>query len=522
MKTLPEQSARAIAVLGTGSDVGKSMMVAALCRLFHRAGVCVAPFKAQNMSLNAFVTVDGGEIGRAQALQAQAAGIPAHVDMNPILLKPESDDVSQVIVQGRVLMKTNAHNYFERTPDLFRYVQDSYERLAQIHEVMVIEGAGSAAEVNLRDRDIVNWRVAEMADASVLLVANIDLGGVFAQVVGTLDLITPAERRRVRGVLINKFRGDRTLFAEGVTFLKERTGVPVLGVLPFLRELELDQEDSLEVNRTCNKFTKRQVNVAVLLVPRMSNFTDFNALAAEPDVTLRYIRTPDDLCGADVVILPGSKNTIGDLKYLRDAGFLKGLHAHIQQRGELIGICGGYQMLGTLISDPHAVEAGGSTEGFGFLNVVTELTTSKTTRQVRAIFLDRGSETDLTITGYYIHMGRTRRTDGLSRFKLAPSSSYNGGGGMKADHEETADEDGTVHPNGLVWGTYIHGLFDGPEFRRYWLNSVRLRKGLPPLDASVSAETTTRLAAQLDRWADHVKQYVDWPSIAKMVGLSLS
>ena len=203
MKTLPEQNARAIAVLGTGSDVGKSMMVAALCRLFHRAGVCVAPFKAQNMSLNAFVTVDGGEIGRAQALQAQAAGIPAHVDMNPILLKPESDDVSQVIVQGRVLMKTNAITISGAvSPDLFRYVQDSYERLAQIHEVMVIEGAGSAAEVNLRDRDIVNWRVAEMADAAVLLVANIDLGGVFAQVVGTLDLITPAERRRVRGILI--------------------------------------------------------------------------------------------------------------------------------------------------------------------------------------------------------------------------------------------------------------------------------------------------------------------------------
>jgi adenosylcobyric acid synthase len=521
MKTQPGQNARAIAVFGTGSDVGKSMMVAGLCRLFHRAGVCVAPFKAQNMSLNAFVTMEGGEIGRAQALQAQAAGIPPHVDMNPILLKPESDDLSQVIVQGRILMKTNAHNYFERTPDLFHYVQDSYERLAQIYEVMVIEGAGSAAEVNLRDRDIVNWRVAEMADASVLLVANIDLGGVFAQVVGTLDLISPAERRRVRGILINKFRGDRTLFAEGVAFLKKRTGVPILGVLPFLRGLELDQEDSLEVDRTCNRFTKERLNVAVLLVPRMSNFTDFNALAAEPDVTLRYIRAPDDLCGADVVILPGSKNTIGDLEYLRGTGFLTGLQAHVEQGGELIGVCGGYQMLGIRISDPHTVEVGGSAEGFGFLNVETELTTSKTTRQVRAIFLDRGSKTDLVVTGYYVHVGKTRRIDGLARFKLAPLS-HGDHGVMKADHDETGDEDGTVHPNGLVWGTYIHGLFDGPEFRRYWLNSVRLRKGFPPLDPCVSVETNTRLATQLDRWADHVKQYVDWPSIAKMVGLSLS
>src|SRR3990172_5236225 len=294
-------------VMGTGSDVGKSAAAPGLCRIFHRAGIDVAPFKAQNMSLNSFVTSDGGEMGRAQVLQAKACGLPPHADMNPILLKPEADNCSQVIVQGKVWGKYDGRNYFARRDELFRFVQESYGRLAQHHDLIVIEGAGSAAEVNLRDKDIVNWPVAKMADARVLLVADIDRGGVFAQVIGTLDLLSSDERRRVIGIVVNKFRGDRSLFTDGVRFLEERARLPVLGVVPFLRELELDQEDSVEIERWRHAhFTRDKVNLAVVLLPHMSNFTDFNRLAAEADVILRYAKTPAELGGADAGIIPGS------------------------------------------------------------------------------------------------------------------------------------------------------------------------------------------------------------------------
>lgn len=508
-KTKPR--AKSLAVLGTGSDVGKSIIVAGLCRLFHRAGVRVAPFKAQNMSLNSFVTIGGGEIGRAQALQAQACGLFPHVDMNPILLKPESDQRSQVIVQGTVLAKTQACEYFERTNELFRSVKESYARLADDYDLVVIEGAGSAAEVNLRDRDIVNWRVADMADAPVLLVANIDPGGVFAQVVGTLDLISPVERARVRGILINKFRGDRSLFVDGVRFLEARTGIPVLGVVPFIRNLELDQEDSISRERQGHvPFSDKHMNIAVTLLPRMSNFTDFNALAAEPDVALRYARSPGELTGADVVIIPGSKNTIEDLEYLRDAGFLPAFQQHIEQAKELVGICGGYQMLGREVCDPHTVESGGSGKGLGWLDVTTELTQHKTTRQIEAIVLDQGAPTDMILSGYYIHMGKTQRMTGWPCFKIVQSRSA-----------EPDIEDGARSRDGLIWGTYIHGVFDSPAFRRSWLNGLRQRKGYLPLPLSVSTAATERLQGQMDRWADHLRQHVQWNSIAGMVGLKI-
>lgn len=300
----------AIAVLGTGSDVGKSLVAAGLCRLLHRAGIRVAPFKAQNMSLNSFVTPEGGEIGRAQALQAEACGLAPHVDMNPILLKPESDAKAQVVVQGRVYSTMHAQAYFTRSRNsgLFQAVQSSYERLAAQYDVIVIEGAGSAAEVNLRDRDLVNWATVELADAQVVLVGDIDRGGVFAQLIGTLDLIAPEERARVCGLVINKFRGDRALFADGVRFLRERTGIPVLGVLPFLRDLTLDQEDSLDVEvRQQVAFAEDRINIAVLLLPHMSNFTDFNMLSQEADVALRYVATPAEAAGADVW---GGRNSI--------------------------------------------------------------------------------------------------------------------------------------------------------------------------------------------------------------------
>lgn len=504
--------AKAIAVLGTGSDVGKSLITAGLCRLLYRTGIRVAPFKAQNMSLNSFVTPEGGEIGRAQALQAEACGISPHVDMNPILLKPESDQRSQVIVQGKVFSTLDAGAYFARTRNaaLFRAVQESYRRLASHYDMIVVEGAGSAAEVNLRDRDLVNWPVVEMADARVVLVADIDRGGVFAQIVGTLDLITREERARVCGIIINKFRGDAALFADGVRFLTERTGVPVLGVVPFLRDLALDQEDSLDVDRRQRvTFAAESVNIAVLLLPHMSNFTDFNALTEESDVRLRYAADPDEAAGADAILIPGTKTTLADLGYLREKGFEPFLQEHVQRGGELVGICGGYQMLGRRITDPDGVEFRGAGKGLGFLNLTTIMMPDKLTEQVHARVLHLGGTIALPVLGYLIHMGRTDRHGHRPCFRLHgkadPTEQCRSGGGGP----DKTSLDGAVSDDGLVWGTYIHGLFDQPAFRRAWLNRLRGRKGLPNLDLACSQLVNDRRKTALDRWADHVERHLD-------------
>ncbi len=513
------RQARSLAVLGTGSDVGKSVFVAGLCRLLHRAGVRVAPFKAQNMSLNSFVTAEGGEMGRAQALQAHACGLLPHVDMNPILLKPESDLCSQIIVQGNLWGKLDARGRFERTGELFHFVRESFERLADVYEIIVIEGAGSAAEMNLRDRDLVNWRVVELADAPVVLVADIDRGGVFAQVIGTVDLLSSEERRRLMGVLVNKFRGDASLFADGVAFLESHTRVPVLGVLLFLRDLELDQEDSLEVERYRHTpFTSQTVNVAVTLLPRMSNFTDFNALAAEFDVALRYVASPLDIVGADVVILPGSKNTLTNLEYLRRISFPEALEEHVGRGGELVGICGGYQMLGREVADPNGVEAGGRTQGLGFLDVVTELLSQKTTVQVEALPLHCEAVSDSTVCGYEIHMGLTHRGTALPCFRILRRVGQEGLEG-NSSWVERESEDGAIRGDQLVWGTYIHGVFDRPGFRRLWLNRLRQRKSLPLLDTAVSEAVTTRLLSALDRWADHLQKHVNLSRVFAAIGL---
>ena len=508
--------ARGMAVLGTASDVGKSLVVAGLCRLLHRAGVRVAPFKAQNMSLNSYVTADGGEMGRAQVLQAKACGLTPHVDMNPILLKPESDRVAQIIVQGKVLKKCEARDYLvKETGVLFPIVRDSYRRLARAYDVLIIEGAGSAAEVNLRNYDLVNWPVVALAEASVILVADIDRGGVFAQVIGTLDLLLPAERRRVVGVIINKFRGDSELFREGVAFIETKTRVPVLGVLPFLRDLRLDQEDSLDLERHRRaSFTAHQANVAVILLPRMSNFTDFNALAAEEDVAVRYVESPADLTGADVVIVPGTKNTIADLEYLRRAGFAEAILTHAGRGGEIVGICGGYQMLGRQVCDPDGVERGGTAHGLGLLDGVTVLGSDKLTSQVEARPLFPGIEAGNLVVGYHIHVGRTNRGADLPCFATI-SRTGDGNGGF--DPEERMD--GARRANGLVWGTYIHGVFDRPGFRRWWLNRIRQRKDLPPVDRTVSLVVTNRLEQELDRWADHVAAHVNLAPILAASGV---
>jgi adenosylcobyric acid synthase len=503
--TISCRPTKSLAILGTGSDVGKSLIVAGFCRLLARNGLRVAPFKAQNMALNSFVTLDGGEIGRAQALQAQACGIEPTVDMNPILLKPESDLSSQIIVRGRVYEKLDASKYFERKETLFNIVRECYARIARAYECVVIEGAGSAAEINLRERDIVNWPVVELADASVVLVADIDRGGVFAQIIGTLDLLASHERRRVRGVIVNKFRGDHRLFEDGTRLLVSHTGIPVLGVVPFLRGLRLDQEDSLDIDRARSiQFRPDLTNVAVVLLPRMSNFTDFNVLAAEKDVALRFADSPEELRGADVVILPGSKNTLEDLDYLVTAGFPAAVESHVHKGGELVGICGGYQMLGREIADPKGLERGGTSRGLGFLDVRTVLDAPKICRQVHARSLLQGMEQQPVTRGYEIHMGRTSRGAVNPCFRIEASELSTG---------IVRGDEGAASENGRVWGTSIHGLFDQAAFRRGWLNRARAQKGLQPISLLESEVVTTQLGAELDRWADHIEQYVNMDAI---------
>ena len=510
--------ARSLAVLGTGSDVGKSLITAGLCRLLYRSGVKVAPFKAQNMSLNSFVTPEGGEMGRAQVLQAEACGVAPHVIMNPILLKPEAESQSQVIVQGKVWETQEAQEYFTKKAVLWETVKASYEKLAKTYEVIVIEGAGSAAEMNLRDRDIVNWPVAEMADAAVILVADIDRGGVFAQVIGTMDLLAREERERVIGVVINKFRGDLTLFDDGVKIIEERIGVPVLGVLPYLKNVELDQEDSVAIERyRMTPFEPETVNVAVVLLPHMSNFTDFNQLAAESDVALRYVASPQELHGADVVILPGSKTTIADLVYLRKTGFDDALAKQEQQGGEIIGICGGFQMLGKELSDPQHVETGGASKGLGLLEMETTMVPHKQTVQVRARTDRKSWDYESVVQGYEIHMGVTTRANAVSPcFQILSDDE------IASLEQSVKRDDGGRRADGLVWGTYIHGVFDEPTFRRQWLNRIRERKKLAPLDVGVSETVSDRLAHALDRWADHFENHVDISPILSALNVKRS
>ncbi len=507
---------RAIAILGTGSDVGKSVIAAGLCRILARLGCRVAPFKAQNMSLNSFVTHEGGEIGRAQALQALASRLAPSVDMNPVLLKPESDTRAQILVHGIPLHTREAAQYLDDHDRLWAAVTASYRRLADQYDAIVIEGAGSAAEVNLRARDLANWRMVEHADASVVLVADIDRGGVFAQIIGTLDLLVPQERARVRGVVVNKFRGDAALFEDGVRFLEERTGVPVLGIVPFVRDCRLEQEDGLpsDADRPAS-FSATTVNLGVVLLPRMSNVTDFLALAAEPDVALRYVRTPGELADADVVIIPGTKNTFADLCYLRDAGFTPRLTRHVEAGGELVGICGGYQMLGRTLSDPEGLEQGGELDGLGHLDVATIWQAPKICRQVEGQVIEFDGLSGLSIAGYEIHAGRTVNR-AAPCFRIRPREAGPSGTRPATPDWET---DGSIAPGGLVWGTGVHGVFDTPTFRRAWLNRVRQRKGLPALDPATSQAVSSTLEAALDGWADHLERHLDLAVIRRALAL---
>jgi adenosylcobyric acid synthase len=460
--------ARAIMVLGTSSHVGKSLMTAALCRIFAQQGYSVAPFKSQNMSLNSAATIEGLEIGRAQALQAEAAGIAPSVHMNPVLLKPSGDCSSQVVVRGKIWGQISAADYHQRrVEELMPVVRESYETLASTCQVVILEGAGSPAEINLKQHDIVNMRMAEMADARCLLVGDIDRGGVFASLLGTIELLDPVERDRIHGFCINKFRGDLSLLEPGVRMMEERLGKPCLGVVPYLSNLALEEEDSVglpTITRTAWAVTgdqpDRPLRIAVIAVPSFSNFTDFDSLRVEPSVDLIFCQSPALLANADVVILPGSKQTMSDLEWMRTQAFDRAVHQHAQA-GLVVGICGGMQMLGQDLADPAGVERQGCMPGLGMLPIRTTMEAEKVTRLCSGTILGDSLFAqpleENFVAGYEIHVGKTLYLDHAEPFsRLA-----------------TGEVDGCISADRRVLGTYLHGIFDHDGFRHQFLKSAR-------------------------------------------------
>ncbi len=499
--------AKTIMIQGTGSGVGKSVLCAAFCRIFFQDGLRVAPFKSQNMSLNSFVTRDGLEMARSQVVQAEAAGIEPSADMNPLLLKPNSDTGCQVIVNGKVIGDYSASQYGSYQRDIWGAIQESFHRLALHHDLIVIEGAGSPAEVNLKDRDFVNMRTAEMAGAPVILAADIDRGGAFASIVGTLELLDSHERSRIKGFIINKFRGDVSLLTPGLDFLYKRTGIPVLGVVPFFRDVYLQEEDGVPLEnyaelgvRNSTASSKAEVGIAVIHLPHISNFTDFDALAAEPGVSVRYIRSTAELNGADVVVIPGSKNTIGDLLYLRETGMEQRIKTFAAGGGMVAGICGGYQMLGRKIHDPHRVDGSvREADGIGLLPIDTVMEKEKQTAQVSAKSLAADFwEGNDDVRAYEIHMGRTELLDGAR-----PA--------FRVHENGSCREDGAVSSHNRVWGTYLHGVFDSDGFRKSFLDNIRKRKGLEISGGNsydrMKQEGFEKLAAIVRRNIDMKKVY---------------
>ncbi|MEN0037890.1 MAG: cobyric acid synthase [Cellvibrio sp.] len=434
---------KTIMVQGTTSDAGKSTLVAALCRILKNRGISVVPFKPQNMALNSAVTVDGGEIGRAQALQAQAAGLQPHTDMNPILIKPTSDTRAQIIVQGRAITDMDAAVYHDYKTRALEFVLDSYRRLQQQYQVIVVEGAGSPAEINLRDRDIANMGFAEAVDCPVILIADIDRGGVFAHLVGTLELLSESERKRVIGFVINRFRGDIGLLQSGLDWLEQKTGKPVLGVIPYLQGLYLDAEDALTRDSSNSDASFR---VAVLALPRISNHTDFDSLRLHSQVNFQWVGPNQNIPACDLLIIPGSKNTRADLQFLRDQQWDKGIQKHLRYGGKLIGVCGGFQMLGEMIHDPDAVESvSGSSAGLGYFALQTELMREKILQQRQGFLWDKTT----SVEGYEIHTGVS------SGEALLRPACY-----LKDGDESLPD--GAISEDNAILGTYLHGLFDQP------------------------------------------------------------
>jgi len=519
--------ARAFMILGTASHVGKSIFTAGLGRILADEGIHVAPFKAQNMSLNSAATPDEREIGRAQALQAEACRIAPVAEMNPVLIKPRSDTSSQVVLLGRVWRQVTAADYHTHyVEELFPTVLQSYQKLAQQYEVILLEGAGSPAEINLREHDIVNLRMAKAANATCILVADIDRGGVFASLLGTMELLEPNERELIRGFVINKFRGDKGLLEPGIKMIEGRINRPCLGVVPFLRDLGLDEEDgvALDVRRTVHRVWKnalldsssRPLRIGVVALPHMSNFTDFDPLAAEPSLSVAFVDHPEDISQSDLLILPGSKQTIDDLEWLTATGFIPEIKKHHSKRRPVIGICGGFQMLGSKLLDPTGIENNGvptECEGLGLLAVETIFHSEKTTRPIRGMIRDGVLGglpwTNKTFSGYEIHVGETRRPPTVEAFAEILSLS----GGAKS-------LDGAANSDGLVVGCYIHGLFDDDSFRHSFVDVVRTLAGLKPAEKKVFA--TAEREQRLDRWANHLRAHIDICYIENLLQLKFS
>jgi adenosylcobyric acid synthase len=484
-------SARVVMVQGCTSDAGKSTVVAALCRWLHRRGIAVAPFKPQNMALNSAVTVDGGEIGRAQAVQAQAAGVAPHTDFNPVLLKPNSDTGAQVIVHGHAVGNMDAVGYHAYKSVAMDAVLASHARLVERYEAVVVEGAGSPAEINLRDRDVANMGYAEAVDCPVILVADIDRGGVFAHLVGTLALLSESERARIAGFVVNRFRGDIALLQPGLDWLERETGKPVLGVLPYLHGLVLEAEDALPRTREAKEGAR--LRVAVPALPRISNHTDLDALRLHPDVDCLFVGPGETLPACDLVVLPGSKSTRADLAWLRAQGWDKAILRHVRYGGRVIGICGGMQMLGRAVHDPEGIEgAAGSEEGLGLLDLETTLAPTKQLRNVRGRLASGGAE----VSGYEIHCG----------VSIGPGMS------RPAVQLDDGRVDGARSDDGRVLGTYLHGLFDEPEALAALLGEAGLDRAAP-LDIHALREAT------LDRLADTVDAHMDTAMLATLFGL---
>jgi adenosylcobyric acid synthase len=469
----------ALMIQGCGSNVGKSLLVAGLCRAAKRRGFSVAPFKPQNMSNNAAVTVDGGEIGRAQALQAMACGLEPHTDMNPVLLKPETDTGAQVVVQGRRLTTVRARDYAALKPQLLASVLESFTRLKAAHDLVIVEGAGSPAEVNLRAGDIANMGFARAANVPVVLAGDIDRGGVIAQIIGTQAVLDPEDAAMVAGFLINKFRGDPSLFDDGYRLIEVRTGWRGFGVLPYFRDAaKLPAEDALDLG---DRAGDGPLKIACLALSRIANFDDLDPLKLEPAVSLTMVRAGEAVPGdADLVILPGSKSTRGDLAFLREQGWDIDLAAHIRRGGHVLGICGGYQMLGTRIADPDGIEGpAGETMGLGHLDVATVMTAEKRLEQVSAVHAASGA----AMSGYEIHIGRTEGADRKRPFAHVS--------GMA---------EGAVTANGQVIGSYLHGMFTGDAFRAAFLAQ---------LGAASSLRYGDEVAKTLDSLADHLEAHLD-------------
>ncbi len=486
---------------GTGSGVGKSIVAAAMCRVLAKRGVSVAPFKAQNMALNSFVTHDGLEMGRAQVFQAEACGLEPDVRMNPVLLKPSADSKSQVILMGRPKGHYNARNYYKNHLHHLAVARDAYDSLASEYDVIVLEGAGSPAEINLQKTDLVNMAMAEYSQAMVILVGDIDRGGVFAWLKGTYDLIQKDHRPLIAGYVINKFRGDPTLLKPGIKQFEAITPIPCLGVLPWFDNITVDQEDGVFVQALNS--AKGPVKVSVIHLPRISNFTDFAPLAFEEDVALSFPKLPEQLGECDCLIIPGTKATRDDLKFLEASGWFDKIYALATDRVVIVGVCGGYQMLGIEVRDPDGVEGPpGTSAGLGLLPVVTEMHGKKKLSQtVTSISCPPfSSGKPVNARGYEIHMGRTWRTDGTSIGKREAETS------LICSNKE-----------GTVVGTYLHGLFENDDLRRNFIDFLRLRKGLEPLKEAKSYQHFRK--EQLDKLAEWMEENCDLPKLLELVGL---